>query len=105
MPLWTDDWSNLTHHSVPDVAESKKDQAAEVFPSPSLVYQTEGLEVIWSKSINISQWGTVRDTKGLQKSNKQNYNQIQKLKVKAGKNQTGKWYKYLKIKTCNNASS
>lgn len=68
---------------------SEKDQAAEVFPSPYFVFQREDLEVIWSNSINISQQGTVRDAKGLQKSNKQNYNQIQKLKVKAGKNQTG----------------
>lgn len=85
MLLWTDDWFHLTHHSVPDVAESEKDQAAEVFPYPYLVYQREGLEVIWSNSINMLQQGTVRDAKGLQKSNKQNHNQIQKLKVKAGK--------------------
>lgn len=66
-----------------------KDQAAEAFLSPCLVYQREGLEAIWSNSINISQQGTVRDVKKFQKSNKQNYNQIQKLKVKAGKNQAG----------------
>lgn len=67
---------------------ARKDQAAQVFPSPYLIFQREGLEVIWSNSISISQQGTVRDAKGLQKFNKQNYNQIQKLKVKAGKNQT-----------------
>lgn len=87
--LWTDDWFHLAYGSVPDVAESERHQAAEVFPYSYLVYQREGWEVIWSNSINISQQGTVRDAKGLQKSNKQNHNQIQKLKVKAGKNQTG----------------